>query len=90
MKSRGTGDAEQHVDDQPVPVLALRAKQAARAIGISERLLWRLTAAGNVPHVRMGRVVVYPVRDLEGWLSQRARAAVRSRSRGTDKNSELP
>jgi len=54
------------------PRLALRPKEAARALGISERLLWSLTNRGEVPHLRMGRAVVYPIAALEAWLAQHA------------------
>ena len=54
-----------------VPVLALRTKQAAAALGLSERKLWSLTAAGEVPHVRLGRCLVYPTKELELWLSSK-------------------
>lgn len=48
--------------------LALRPREAAAALGISERLLWTMTKAGEVPHVRFGRAIVYPVAKLEEWL----------------------
>lgn len=52
--------------------LALRPKEAAKAFGISERKLWAMTKAGEVPHVRIGRAVVYPVHELKRWLSEQA------------------
>jgi len=58
--------------DGGTPRLALRPKEAARALGISERLLWSLTNRGEVPHLRMGRAVVYPVHALRDWLAERA------------------
>lgn len=57
----------------PTPLrLALRPKEAAAALGIGERLLWELSNRGELPHVKLGRCVVYPVADLERWLSERA------------------
>lgn len=61
-----------HVD---VPKLALRPCEAARAIGISERHLWAMTARGEVPHVRLGGRIVYPVAALEAWLDRAASGA---------------
>jgi len=55
--------------DEKVPRLALRAKEAAAAIGISERLLWSETKAGQIPHRRIGRTVVYPVHALQQYLN---------------------
>lgn len=54
------------------PVLALRAREAAAALGISTRTLWSLTACGEVPHLRLGRATLYPVAQLEVWLAERA------------------
>lgn len=55
-----------------IPALALRCSDAAAALGISERTLWALTAANEVPHVRLGRTVLYPTADLQAWLTKRA------------------
>lgn len=56
--------------------LALRSRDAAKALGISPRLLWQLTHDGQIPHVRVGngkrRTVLYPTADLQAWLSQQA------------------
>lgn len=56
------------------PRLALRPKDAARALGIGERKLWEITAdqTSGIPHVRFGRAVVYPVRELRRWLAEQA------------------
>ncbi len=54
------------------PRLALRPKEAARAMGISERLLWTWTNAGEIPHVRMGKAIIYPVHVLREWLAKQA------------------
>ena len=54
--------------------LALNAREAAAALGISERTLWALTREGIIPAVRLGGRVVYPVATLQRWLDQQARA----------------
>lgn len=51
--------------------LSLRPADAAKALGISERLLWRWTREQWVPHVRIGNVVLYPVDELQRWLNER-------------------
>jgi excisionase family DNA binding protein len=51
--------------------LGLRPREAARALGIGERLLWEMTKSREIPHVRIGRAVVYPVTLLERWLQSR-------------------
>ena len=48
--------------------LSLRPKEAARSLGISERLLWSWTQNHQIPHVRVGGVVLYPVEELRDWL----------------------
>jgi hypothetical protein len=60
----------------PVPiVLALRPKDAARALGIGEHKLWEITAdkTSGIPHTHFGRALVYPVAALNRWLEERAR-----------------
>lgn len=50
-----------------VPLL-VGAKEAARSLGISERTLWSLTKRAKVPHVRLGRRVLYDPDDLRAWV----------------------
>ena len=63
--------------DGYLPVLALKPIDAARAIGISTRLLWSMTNRGDIPCVRIGRRVVYPLHLLREWLETNARGAGR-------------
>ena len=56
------------------PCLAMRAREAAKAIGVSERTLWQWTQDGYVPHIRRGKVVLYPVDALREWLNQQAQS----------------
>jgi excisionase family DNA binding protein len=59
--------------------LALRPREAAKALGISPRLLWQLTKDGHIPCVRVGsgkrRTVLYPLADLQAWLTRQAAPA---------------
>jgi excisionase family DNA binding protein len=52
-------------------VLLLDVHATAGALGIGERTLARLTAAGEIPHVRIGRRVLYSPADLERWIQDR-------------------
>ena len=65
--------------NQNVQTLALRPREAAKALGISPRLLWQLTKDGEIPCVRVGsgkrRSVLYPTAELQAWLSRRAARA---------------
>ena len=52
--------------------LALRPKEAAEALGIGERTLRQLLP--ELPHFRVGGVVLLPVEGLQAWLRERAKA----------------
>lgn len=58
--------------------LALRPKDAAKALGIGQRKLWELTKAGTIPHVKVGTATLYPIDELRAWLSENASKVVRS------------
>jgi hypothetical protein len=52
-----------------VPLL-IDAKATARLLGVSDRLLWSMTNANEVPHVRVRRRVLYPVNQLREWIAE--------------------
>ena len=51
-------------------VLLISAKNAARALSISERLLWTKTNTGEISCIRIGKRVLYSPKDLENWIQQ--------------------
>ncbi len=53
--------------------LALRPKEVCQALGIGERLLWSMTNANQIPHVRMSKAVLYPTDRLREWLAAKAK-----------------
>ena len=59
--------------------LALRPREAAKALGISARHLWQLTKDGHIPCVRLGsgkrRTVLYPLAEMQAWLTRQAATA---------------
>lgn len=59
-------------DRHQVLPLALDVREAAHALRVSERTLRTLVARGQVPHVRLGRRVVFPVDSLREYLSEKA------------------
>lgn len=65
----------QNLEDA-VPCLALRARQAAHALGVSPRTLWQMTKNGIIPSVTVGgnqrRIHLYPVSLLQDWLISQA------------------
>lgn len=50
--------------------MALSRREAAKAIGISERKLWSMTVSGEVPHAKLGRRVIYPIDKLRQWMDK--------------------
>ena len=48
----------------------LTVAEAAEYLTVSRRYLANLTAAGDIPAVRMGRAVRYDVADLDAWIEQ--------------------
>ena len=58
------------IDEFQAAPLALRPREAAKALGIGERKLWALTKPrGPIKCVRVGRSVLYAVADLRAWLA---------------------
>ena len=59
------------------PVLLMTARDAARALAISERQLWQRTKDGEIPCVRIGRSVRYSPDDLRKWIEEQKEKASR-------------
>ena len=51
--------------------MALRPREAAAAISVSEKTLERLTKAGEIPVVKLGRVSLYEIDSLKAYLVSR-------------------
>lgn len=58
-----------------VPKLLLTPKEAAAVLAISARKLWSMTAGREIPFIRIGRSVRYPVEALRKWVEQQAELA---------------
>ena len=59
------------VRNSPPPTMLLTVRQAAEALQISERKLWGMKAAGEIPHVLLGRSVRYDPQDLQRCIDER-------------------
>lgn len=74
--SRSAHDLEQTVSEDPEKTirladrLALRPKEAAAVLGLSERAFRALLP--SLPHVRAGGAVLVPVESLRRWLDDQA------------------
>lgn len=55
--------------------LALRPRECALALGISERLLYEWTNAEGLPHLRIRNTLLYPIETTRTWLQERTRAS---------------
>jgi len=58
-------------DDQ----LLLTVSEAAKLLRIGRNLAYELVARGEIPSVRLGRVIRVPRSSLEQWLEREARQA---------------
>jgi excisionase family DNA binding protein len=56
--------------------IALRPRHAAAMLGISQKHLSRLTKAGEISAVKLGRCVVYSVDGLKAWLASRMEGGI--------------
>lgn len=55
----------------PEPLL-LKPAEAAKALAIGARTLWRLTfETCEIPHVKVGTATRYTVEDLRAWIQRR-------------------
>jgi excisionase family DNA binding protein len=52
--------------------LLLTVPEAARLLRISRNLAYELVAKGELPAVRLGRVIRVPRRSLEDWITRNA------------------
>ncbi len=56
--------------------ILLTPQQAAEALAISPRKLWGMTSSGEIPHVRLGRSVRYPIADLQRWIDRQKKGGI--------------
>jgi excisionase family DNA binding protein len=52
--------------------------EVARMLNISARTVWTLTKTGGLPHLRIGRRVLYPVDAICRWTAERTRGGASS------------
>ena len=64
--------------------LLLTPKQAAAALEISPRKLWSLTNEGEIPHLKIGRLVRYSVADLTTWIERQKLSGAKNKSSNSD------
>ena len=50
--------------------LLLSIREAAGLLGVCERTIWTLTKERQLPHVRIGRRVLFSRKALHEWIAQ--------------------
>ena len=64
-----------HQRPKDIDPLLLSPRQACRALAISERTLWARTRSGEIPHIRIGKLVRYSVDGLKKYIEIWAEAS---------------
>ena len=57
--------------DPAVPKAALSTREAARYLNISLPTMYRLLKAGELPYLRIGRILRFRLEDLDRFLESR-------------------
>jgi excisionase family DNA binding protein len=65
------------IDPAKALKLLWTSREAAGALSVSERTLWKLTNEGDIPCVRIGRAVRYDPADIRAWIDARKSIAQR-------------
>jgi excisionase family DNA binding protein len=71
--------------DNPNRKLLWTSREAAAALSISERTLWKLTHKGDIPCVRIGRAVRYDPATIRAWIDAQS-----TRIQRPESTAELP
>lgn len=50
--------------------LCLNAVEVSEMTGLSLSMIRKLTRCGDVPHLRVGRRILYPLTGIEDWISK--------------------
>lgn len=48
--------------------LCLNAYEVSNSIGLSLSMVRKLTCRGEIPHIRVGRRILYPAYAIDDWL----------------------
>ena len=59
-------------EDKQAIQLLLTVREAAKALSVCEKTLWTMTKNGEIPVIRMGRAVRYPLDGLRQWISEKS------------------
>lgn len=65
--------------------LCLSAAEVSEKTGISLSSVRKLTRYGKLPHIRIGRRILYPITGIEEWLTQNT-IGITTPNKGGDNN----
>jgi len=71
MKDNEMQTAMQRTANREILPLLVPPRTAAKMLSLSEKTLYNLTRAGEIPVLRLERAVRYQVSDLESWISKK-------------------
>ena len=58
------------------PIICYTAKEIAKITGLSISIVRKLTRNGEIPHIRVGRRILYPLTGIEDWLNSRTEGII--------------
>lgn len=56
--------------------LCINAVELSEMTGLSLSMIRKLTRCGEIPHIRIGRRILYPLTGIEGWLDSRTEGII--------------
>ena len=59
--------------NQETTKLALSPREAAKALSVCEKTLYTMTKKYNIPVIRLGRAVRYPLDELKKWIERQSK-----------------
>ncbi len=54
------------------PPLCLSPSEASKRLGLGRTKFYALLKANQIPHLRVGRRILIPVKELEKWLHEQS------------------
>jgi len=61
-----------NTETQKIEPLLLTPKETAKILNICERTLFALTQRGELPSIRIGRAVRFPMAELQKWIEKKS------------------
>lgn len=72
VKSKYIPYAKNKESSSDTEALLLSPREAARALSICEKTLWTITQKGEIPVIKIGRLVRYPIEGLKAWIENKS------------------